>query len=339
MTQPAPPASSRIPPAVVAVAGLLLIAVALFVVVSRARAPEPPAAAREDQAAETAVAPEAVPAPPSRPAAVPAAGAPSDQEVEAARALVARLAELLTPGRALSDEERREIEAIEGRLLAMGDAGVAAIIARLDGGKDAPGGRELMFNLLRRMPGEAVERRLVAEARGSQQPSLRTMAIESLAARPTEGALAALGDIARNDPDLPARPLITALRDPGDTSTELPDETVFSPRMQAMSALASTRNPKAVAVLADVVKSGPDESLRMEAARNLGPLRTDPRAGEVLRAAASGDPSAYVRLAALHALRGANDPSLPEVLEGIAARDRDAGVRLLARQLLADLGR
>jgi hypothetical protein len=168
---------------------------------------------------------------------------------------------------------------------------------------------------------------------------MRTMAIESLAARPTAGALAALGDIARNDPDLPARPLITAPRDPGDTSTELPDETVFSPRMQAMSALAATRDPKAVAVLADVVKSGPDESLRMEAARNLEPLRTDARAGEVLRAAAAGDPSPYVRLAALHALHGASDPSLPAVLETIAARDRDAGVRLLAKQLLADLGR
>jgi HEAT repeat protein len=168
---------------------------------------------------------------------------------------------------------------------------------------------------------------------------MRTMAIESLAGRPTEGALATLGDIARNDPDLPARPLITSPRDPRDTSTELPDETVFSPRMQAMSALASTRDPRAVAVLADVVKSGPDEALRMEAARNLGGLRADPRAGEVLRAAAASDPSAYVRLAALHALHGAADPSLAPLLEDIAARDRDAGVRILAQQLLTDLRR
>ena len=79
---------------------------------------------------------------------------------------------------------------------------MAALLARLDGGKDAPGGRELMFNVLRRMPGEAVERRLVAEAKRVGQPAMRTMAIESLAARPSDTGLAALGDIARNDPEL-----------------------------------------------------------------------------------------------------------------------------------------
>ena len=87
------------------------------------------------------------------------------------------------------------------------------------------------------------------------------------------------------------------------------------------------------------MKNGPDESLRMEAARNLEALRADPRAGEVLRTAAASDPSAYVRLAALHALQGANDASLSATLESIAAQDRDAGVRILAKQLLADLRR
>ncbi len=209
----------------------------------------------------------------------------------------------------------------------------------MDAGRDAPAARELLFNGLRKLPGEVAERRLVGEAKRAGQPAMRTMAIESLAARPTPGALAALGDIARNDPELPARPLIAGPRDPTDTSTELPDETVFSPRMQAMSALASTRDPRAVPTLVDVMKNGPDEALRMEAARELAALDADPRAGEALRTATTSDPSAYVRLAALRSLSGVNDPSLPALLETIATRDRDAGVRLLAGQLLADLRR
>ena len=109
--------------------------------------------------------------------------------------------------------------------------------------------------------------------------------------------------------------------------------------MQAMSALASTRDPRAVPTLVDVMKNGPDEALRMEAARELAALDADPRAGEALRTATTSDPSAYVRLAALRSLSGVNDPSLPALLETIATRDRDAGVRLLAGQLLADLRR
>ena len=317
MTQPAPPGSSRVPPAVVAVGGLLLIGAAIFVVVSRARAPEPPAAVGRRSARRRRRRRRWSPRRrPIRPRPRPTEAQPDQQAEAGARrwsrawpSCSCRAGRWATKSGARSRRSRR-------RLLALGDAGAAAVIARLDGGKDAPGGRELMFNVLRKMPGEAVERRLVAEARRSQQPAMRTMAIESLAARPTEARARRAGDIARNDPDLPARPLITAPRDPGDTSTELPDETVFSPRMQAMSALAATRDPKAVAVLTDVVTTGPDESLRMEAARNLEPLRADPRAGEVLRAAAAADPSAYVRLAALHALRGANDPSLPAVRSG-----------------------
>jgi len=85
-----------------------------------------------------------------------------------------------------------------------------------------------------------------------------------------------------------------------------------------------------------VARQGPDESLRMEAARHLGGLRDDPRAAEALRAAA-GDPSAYVRLAALHSLARSSDPALPELLARIAQNDTDAGVRLLAQQLLSNL--
>jgi hypothetical protein len=337
-----PPGSPRLAP-VAALGGgaIALCAIAAFVLSSRSQPMPETTPGMED---EPAPAPETAPAAAAPPAAAAAAPAPAPAESRQpqqalARSLAARLAALFAPGRTLSDDDRREIEALESQLLGLGDAGVAAVVARLDGGKDAPGGRELMFNLLRRMPGEAVERRLVTEARRGEHAAMRTMAIESLAGRPTEGALAALGDIARNDPDLPARPLIAAPRSPSDTSTELPDETVFSPRMQAMSALASTRDPRAVAVLADVVKSGPDESLRMEAARNLEAMRSDPRAVEVLRGAAASDPSAYVRLAALHSLQGAGDPALAPVLETIAAGDRDAGVRMLARKLLAELRR
>lgn len=275
----------------------------------------------------------------SPPTAVVAPGPAQDVEQQVlARSLVARLAALFVLGRVLSDEEQREIAEIEARLTSLGDTAVAALGARLDLGKDAPGARELLFNVLRRLPGEAVEPRLVAEARGSGQPAMRTMAIESLAARPTETALGALSEIARHDAELPVRPLITTPRDPSDTSTELPDETVFSPRMQAMSALASTRHPRAVAVLADVLANGPDESLRMEAARNLEALASDPRATESLRMAAANDASPFVRLAALHALQGAHDPALAAVLEGIVARDPDAGVRILATRLLSGLG-
>ena len=162
------------------------------------------------------------------------------------------------------------------------------------------------------------------------------MAMDALAARKTDRAFAALAGIARTDPDLPARPLIAQPRRPDDTSMELPDEQVFTPRMQAMAALAGTSDERAVPVLAEVARLGPDESLRMEAARHLGSLRDDPRAAEALRAAA-GDQSAYVRLAALHGLQGSADPAVPELLARIAQHDADAGVRMLAQQTLTNL--
>jgi HEAT repeat protein len=108
--------------------------------------------------------------------------------------------------------------------------------------------------------------------------------------------------------------------------------------MQAMAALAETRDPRAVTALVEVSRQGPDEALRMEAARHLGNLRQDPRAAEALRAA-TADSSAYVRLSALHGLEGSTDPALPGLLAQLAAHDRDAGVRLLAQRLLDALPR
>jgi hypothetical protein len=292
-------------------------------------APAPPTA---PEAAEMPVAPPSAAAL-ATPAAVPALAGGADR----ARTLALRLGELLSAGRPLSEEEEAEVRAIEAELLALGEAGAAPLIELTD----AAGGsaRERLFNVLRRLPGRAVEDRLVKEAREGTQDSMRTMAIESLAARRTERALDALTLVARTDPRLPARPLITSPRDPNDPSIELPDEEVFTPRMQAMTALASTGDPRVVPVLADLVRTGADESLRMEAARNLQGLRADPRASETLRAAAANDPSPYVRLAALHSLDGADDPSLAPVLESIATHDRDAGVRALAMQVLARLRR
>jgi hypothetical protein len=212
----------------------------------------------------------------------------------------------------------------------------ADVVAEL--GRGGVGGeqRERLVGRLRGLPGRAAEDALIAEAKGGPQPSTRTMAMDALAERRTDRAFEALGTIARNDPDLPAKPLIAQPRRPDDTSVELPDEQTFTPRMQAMAALAGTGDGRAVPVLAEVARQGPDESLRMEAARHLGGLRDDPRAAEALRAAA-GDPSAYVRLAALHSLARSSDPALPELLARIAQNDTDAGVRLLAQQLLSNL--
>jgi HEAT repeat protein len=93
-----------------------------------------------------------------------------------------------------------------------------------------------------------------------------------------------------------------------------------------------------VTILTDVLRDGPDESLRMEAARNLEMLRGEPGATDALRSAMD-DASPYVRLAALRSSRGSSDPLLGPVLEAIAAHDQDAGVRALAREVLASLHR
>jgi hypothetical protein len=221
-------------------------------------------------------------------------------------------------------------------LLALGPAAAAALIARLDRGA-AGATRERLVDALRKLPGPAVEERLALEARGGPHGTTRTMAMDALAERKSDRALQTLATIARTDPELPARPLIAEVRDPNAGETELPDEQTFTPRMQAMAALASTKDARAIPTLIEVVRNGPDESLRMEAARHLGAFQSDPRVAEALRAAAATDPSAYVRLSALHSLRGSSDPALPALLARIGAEDRDAGVRALARQVLASL--
>ena len=75
----------------------------------------------------------------------------------------------------------------------------------------------------------------------------------------------------------------------------------------------------------------------MEAARHLATMREMPGTIEALGAAAAADPSAYVRLAAIHALAPSNDRTLVPLLQGIASRDIDAGVRALASRVLASL--
>ena len=346
MTEPSrpPPARSARKPIAFVVAGVALLAVVVGLVSLR-RALSSVGAPRDDdgRARESSAPPPTAPSamgagPPAETTAPSLRTPPSPAPEIAARAqsLVNRLAGLWAPGRVLTADEQREVAGLEEQLAALGDAAVTALAARLDARRDEPAARELLFNVLRKLPGPAVDGALAAAARtpkAGDSPGMRTMAIESLAARRTDQAFTTLSDIAHHDPELPSRPLIPGPRDPSDTSTELPDETVFSPRMQAMSALAATRDPRAIAVLTDAARTAPDESLRMEAARSLQPFQADPRATEALRTAARTDPSAYVRLAALHSLEGATDPSLAPLLTHLAAHDPDAGVRLLASRL------
>ena len=234
----------------------------------------------------------------------------------------------------LDEHGERARQALEAELLVAGEAAAISLIARLDRTATPPPVRERLFDLLRRLPGSAADDRLAQEARQGQQQTMRTMAIEALGQRRGHQALETLTTVARQDPLLLAQPLLGPDRSPDDSSTELPDEAVFTPRMQAMAALAASGDGRAVPVLVDIVRNGPDASLRMEAARNLGQLRSHGRAREALERAAAGDASAVVRLAALHALRGSGHPGLREMLEQIATRDGDAGVRALARELL-----
>ena len=252
-------------------------------------------------------------------------------------ALIDELLGRIESGRSGSEAERAELEALEAALLARGERAAQALGRRLDPRAPRGEARDRLFNVLRRLPGAVAEGRLAEEARGGPQRSTRSLAMDALAERRTANAVDTLAVIARSDPELPARPLIAGPRQPEDTGTELPDEEVFTPRMKAMMALAETQDPRAAAVLIDILRTGPDESLRMQAARFLQGFRSDPRAAEALHTAALSDPSAYVRLAALHALDGSSDPALSSVLARIIAADRDAGVRALAQHLQANL--
>jgi hypothetical protein len=232
-----------------------------------------------------------------------------------------------------------ELANLQVQLVALGEAAAQALIRCIDG---LPCGtpahrRERLLDLLRHLPGWAAEDRLIREARSGSSDSSRALAIEALGDRRSPRAIDALARIAETDAALPEHALMTSPREPGDTSTELPDEVIFTPRMQALSALAATREVRAAEILSGVLHDGPHESLRMEAARHLETFRESASAIEALRFAATADPSPYVRLAALHALAGSTDPGLAPVLEAIALRDADAGVRALARQMLASV--
>jgi len=280
-----------------------------------------------------------------RPKALPAPIAPPNEEPavlgtaarygnNAVEALVERLVDLLTRDPVDADED--EIAHIEGALVTEGEAAGSLLVGGIDALRGvAASRRDRLLDVLRRLPGRAAEDRLIREARSGAADSSRALAIESLAERRTDRAVDALARIAQTDSDVPRRSLITAPRDPSDTSTELPDEVEFTPRMKAMAALASTHQPRAAEVLTGVLRDGPDESLRMEAARHLETMREMPGTVDALRAAAAADPSAYVRLSALHALAQSNDRTLVPLFQGIATRDMDAGVRALASRVLA----
>jgi len=315
-------------------AGISLLVVAGGVFVARrpwrmGLAPVGPAV---ECALEATPPPEARPAPIARPNEV-RLGTAAREGSNVVEALVDRLVDLLT--RDPTDVDEDEIAHLVGALVTEGEVAGALLVARIDALRGvAATRRDRLLDVLRRLPGRAAEDRLIREARSGAADSSRALAIESLAERRTDRAVDALARIAQTDSEVPRRSLISAPRDPSDTSTELPDEVVFTPRMKAMSALASTHEPRAAEVLTGVLRDGPDESLRMEAARHLETMREMPGTVDALRAAAAGDPSAYVRLSALHALAQSNDRTLVPLLQAIATRDIDAGVRALASRVL-----
>lgn len=244
--------------------------------------------------------------------------------------LVQRLVDLLLGAK---EDDEDELGRLQRELLEVGERAAPALVARLRRAQDAAT-HDRLLDLLRRVPGATAEEYLIEEAQAGSRGAARTLAIDALAERRTEATLSALEQIATTDPDLPTRPFITEPRAAGDDSTELPDEATFTPRMKAMAALASTQDPRAAPILSDILRYQADESLRMEAARQLAQLRGEPAAVDALLAGL-GDGSSYVRLAALHSLEGMLDPRLPPTLEQLAAHDPDRGVALLAARLLA----
>jgi hypothetical protein len=243
--------------------------------------------------------------------------------------LVQRLVDLLL-GRAVQDED--ELGRVERELLELGEQAVGPLVAQLRREQD-PAGHDRLLDFLRKLPGSAAEQYLIEEARQGARGTTRTLAIDALAERRTDVALAALDQIAKTDPDLPSRPFIAEPRLPDDDSTELPDEVTFTPRMKAMAALASTQDARVTPMLADILRHDADESLRMEAARNLAKLRGDAAALDALLAGL-GDSSPYVRLAALHSLEGVDESRVRSALIQLLTREPDHGVALLARRLL-----
>jgi HEAT repeat protein len=268
----------------------------------------------------------------------------SEAEAPAQRAIRPSLAEQLME-RLLGlmqhvgeDYDAQEVAQLRSELLGLGEGAAGPILARL-GSEGDPTRRDLLLDLLRNVPGRAAESYLIREARSAPAGSTRSIAMDGLAERGSDEALQALADIATTDPELPSRPLVVLdQRGIEDRSTELPDEVDYTPRMKAMVALASTEDDRAVPTLLRVLQREREESLRMRAAEHLGRWQSHQLVLPALRQAAAQDGSRYVRLAALHALDGADDPTLVELLSEIVARDPDAGVRLLAQRLLAKLG-
>jgi hypothetical protein len=256
-----------------------------------------------------------------------APNAPAAERARRAQRLVARLAHLIE--REGGDDE---LAALERELLDLGEVAGEPLVALLRNERDEERHNRLL-DFLRKVPGAAAEDYFIEQAGGARENTTRTLAMDELASRRTEASLAALNRVATTDPELPREPFLAAPRQPGDDSTELPDA-VFTPRMKALGALASTEDPRVVPMLTEVMLHERDESLRMEAATQLQRLRTEPAAVDALLQALR-DRSAYVRLAALHSLSGCEDPRLFAVLTELSQRDSDLGVRALARQLLA----
>jgi HEAT repeat protein len=261
--------------------------------------------------------------------------APTRTRPSLAEQLMERLLGLMQQAGEGHDAE--EIARLRGELLGLGEGAAGPILARLASEADTTR-RDLLLDLLRKVPGIAAESYLIHEARSAPAGSTRSIAMDALAERGSDEALAALAEIAATDPVLPNRPLIVPeQRGVEDRSTELPDEVDYTPRMKAMVALAATEDDRAVPMLLRILQREREESLRMRAAEHLGRWQNHQLALPALREAAAQDASRYVRLAALHALDGADDPTLAELFSEIVEHDPDAGVRLLAQKLLAKL--
>lgn len=264
----------------------------------------------------------------SAPSLAPALLDTRDPEAEL---IVRKLAELIDS--AQRAEELDEVSRLKIELLALGERAAAPLLALLESER-TPSRRELLLDLLREVPGRAAEAFLIDEARSGAGAASRSIAMDALAERGSPESLRALADIATTDPDLPSRPLIDNVRLVEDTSTELPDEVDFTPRMKAIVTLGSSDDDRVVPILLRILQHEREESLRMQAAQFLAKWRGDASVLEALQRAAARDSSRYVRLAALHALHGWDSPSLKALLAAIAEHDPDAGVRLLARRFL-----
>jgi HEAT repeat protein len=257
---------------------------------------------------------------------------PHGARASLAEQLMERLLGLLE--QAGQEDDTEEIARLRSELLGLGEGAAGPLLARLSSEQDTTR-RDLLLDLLRSVPGHAAESYLIEQARSARAGSSRSIAMDALAERGSDQALQALADITATDPELPSRPLVVSeRRGVADRSTELPDEVDYTPRMKAMVALAATEDDRAIPVLLRVLQREREESLRMRAVEHLRAWQSHGLVLPALRQAAAQDPSRYVRLAALHALDGADDAKLGELLSEIVERDPDAGVRLLAQRLL-----